>query len=55
VRLRDTRLVRLGVRLGFGQEYEIAAVAGNGLRAGLLRVMRRPGALESDNNDENRG
>src|SRR5712672_2452459 len=27
---RDTRLVRLGVRLGFGQEYEIAAVAGNG-------------------------
>jgi SAM-dependent methyltransferase len=31
---RDTRLVRLGVRLGFGQEYEIAAVAGNGLRAG---------------------
>jgi SAM-dependent methyltransferase len=31
---RDTRLVRLGVRLGFGQEYEIAAVAENGLRAG---------------------
>jgi SAM-dependent methyltransferase len=31
---RDTRLVRLGVRLGFGQEYEIAAVAGNGLKAG---------------------
>jgi ubiquinone/menaquinone biosynthesis C-methylase UbiE len=31
---RDTRLVRLGVRLGFGQEYEIAAVAGNGLRSG---------------------
>jgi SAM-dependent methyltransferase len=31
---RDTRLVRLGVRLGFGQEYEIAAVAGNGLQAG---------------------
>jgi SAM-dependent methyltransferase len=31
---RDTRLVRLGVRLGFGQEYEIAAVAGNGLRFG---------------------
>lgn len=29
---RDTRLVRLGVKLGFGQEYEIAAVAGNGLR-----------------------
>src|SRR5712672_788542 len=31
---RDTRLVRLGVRLGFGQEYEIAAVAVNGLRSG---------------------
>jgi SAM-dependent methyltransferase len=31
---RDTRLVRLGVRLGFGQEYEISAVAGNGLLAG---------------------
>jgi SAM-dependent methyltransferase len=31
---RDTKLVRLGVRLGFGQEYEIAAVAGNGLKAG---------------------
>jgi SAM-dependent methyltransferase len=31
---RDTRLVRLGVKLGFGQEYEIAAVAGNGLRFG---------------------
>ena len=27
-------LVRLGVRLGFGQEYEIAAVAENGLKAG---------------------
>jgi SAM-dependent methyltransferase len=31
---RDTSLVRLGVKLGFGQEYEIAAVAGNGLRFG---------------------
>jgi SAM-dependent methyltransferase len=31
---RDTRLVRLGVRIGFGQEYEIAAVAGNGLHFG---------------------
>ncbi|HTC75204.1 MAG TPA: methyltransferase domain-containing protein [Edaphobacter sp.] len=31
---RDTRLVRLGVKLGFGQEYEIAAVAENGLRSG---------------------
>jgi len=44
---RDTRLVRLGVRLGFGQEYEIAAVAGNGLRAALLRVGRRPGAFRA--------
>ena len=26
--------MRLGVRLGFGQEYEIAAVARNGMRAG---------------------
>jgi len=31
---RDTRLVRLGVKLGFGQEYEIAAVAENGLHLG---------------------
>ncbi len=31
---RDTTLVRLGVRLGFGQEYEIAAVAENGLKSG---------------------
>ena len=31
---RDTRLVRLGVRLGFGQEYEIAAVAYHGLQFG---------------------
>jgi SAM-dependent methyltransferase len=31
---RDTRLVRLGVRLGFGQEYEVAAVAANDLNHG---------------------
>jgi SAM-dependent methyltransferase len=31
---RDTRLVRLGVKLGFGQEYEIAAVAENALKFG---------------------
>jgi SAM-dependent methyltransferase len=31
---RDTRLVRLGVKLGFGQEYEIAAVTENKLQAG---------------------
>src|SRR5260370_18941530 len=31
---RDTRLVRLGVRLGFGQEDWISAVAGNGFKAG---------------------
>jgi SAM-dependent methyltransferase len=31
---RDTRLVRLGVRLGVGQQYEIAAVADNGLQFG---------------------
>lgn len=31
---RDTRLVRLGIRLGFGQQYEIAAVAAHGLQFG---------------------
>ncbi len=31
---RDSRMVRLGVRLGFGQEYEVAAVAANGLQFG---------------------
>jgi hypothetical protein len=31
---RDTWMVRLGVRLGFGQEYELAALADNGLRFG---------------------
>jgi len=39
---RDTRLVRLGVRMGFGQEYEIAAVAGNGLRAGGVSNSATP-------------
>jgi hypothetical protein len=31
---RDSAVVRLGVRLGFGQKYEIAAVAENGLKSG---------------------
>jgi len=31
---RDTPLVRLGVKLGFGQEYEVAAVAANELECG---------------------
>ncbi len=31
---RDTRLVRLGVKIGFGQEYEVAAVAANELQCG---------------------
>jgi SAM-dependent methyltransferase len=31
---RDTRLVRLGVLLGFGQEYEVAAVAANEMQFG---------------------
>ena len=43
---RDTRLVRLGVRLGFGQEYEIAAVAGNGLRAGGVSLLLCPAGAE---------
>ncbi len=34
---RDSFLVRLGVRLSFGQEYEVAAVAGNGMRFGGVR------------------
>lgn len=34
---RDTLLVRLGVRLSFGQEYEVAAVAANGLEFGGVR------------------
>jgi ubiquinone/menaquinone biosynthesis C-methylase UbiE len=39
---RDTALVRLGVRLGFGQEYEIAAVAENELKAGGVRNSSVP-------------
>ncbi len=31
---RDTALVRLGVRLDFGQQYEVAAVAGNRMTSG---------------------
>lgn len=31
---RDSLLVRLGVRLSFGQEYEVAAVVGNDLKFG---------------------
>jgi SAM-dependent methyltransferase len=34
---RDTFLVRLGVRLSFGQEYEVAAVAANGMKFGGVR------------------
>lgn len=34
---RDTFLVRLGTRLDFGQEYEVAAVVGNGLQFGGIR------------------
>jgi len=34
---RDTALVRLGTRLDFGQEYEVAAVAGNDLQFGGVR------------------
>lgn len=34
---RDTFLVRLGVRFDFGQEYEVAAVAGSGLAYGGVR------------------
>jgi SAM-dependent methyltransferase len=39
---RDTRLVRLGVRLGFGQEYEIAAVAAHGLKFGGVANSATP-------------
>ncbi|MHB1307408.1 MAG: methyltransferase domain-containing protein [Limisphaerales bacterium] len=34
---RDSFLVRLGVRLSFGQEYEVAAVVGNSLKFGGVR------------------
>jgi SAM-dependent methyltransferase len=34
---RDSMLVRLGVRLNFGQDYEVAAVVLNGLNAGGVR------------------
>jgi ubiquinone/menaquinone biosynthesis C-methylase UbiE len=39
---RDTFLVRLGVKLNFGQEYEVAAVAGNDLRYGGVRNTEIP-------------
>lgn len=39
---RDTFLVRLGVRLNFGQEYEVAAVAGNDLKSGGVRNTQIP-------------
>jgi len=39
---RDTRLVRLGVKLGFGQEYEIVAVAQNELQAGGVSNSSTP-------------
>jgi SAM-dependent methyltransferase len=39
---RDTALVRLGVRLGFGQEYEVAAVAANALQSGGVSNSATP-------------
>jgi SAM-dependent methyltransferase len=39
---RDSALTRLGVKLGLGQEYEVAAVAGNGLRFGGVRNCAIP-------------
>ena len=43
---RDTYLVRLGVRLGFGQEYEIAAVAENGLTSGGVANSSTPNFVQ---------
>jgi SAM-dependent methyltransferase len=39
---RDTLLVRLGVALGFGERYEVAAVAGNRLEFGGVRNTAIP-------------
>src|ERR1700750_2042880 len=39
---RDTRLVRLGVRVGVGAQCEICAVAGNGLKAGGVANSATP-------------
>ena len=39
---RDTFLVRLVVKLNFGQEYEVAAVAGNALKFGGVRNCSIP-------------
>jgi hypothetical protein len=38
----DTVITRLGVRLGLGQRYEVAAVAGSRLKAGGLRNTEIP-------------
>src|SRR5256885_1555796 len=39
---RDSLLARFGVYLGFGQEYEVAAVVGNGLKFGGVRNTFMP-------------
>jgi SAM-dependent methyltransferase len=39
---RETGLVRLGVKLGFGQEYEIAAVAANEMKLGGVANRATP-------------
>jgi SAM-dependent methyltransferase len=39
---RDTALVRLGIRLSFGQKYEVASVTHNGLHAGGVGNSRVP-------------
>lgn len=39
---RDTALVRLGIRLNFGQDYEVAAVALNSLKFGGVRNTSIP-------------
>jgi SAM-dependent methyltransferase len=39
---RDTALVRLGIRLSFGQKYEVASVTHNGLSAGGVGNSRVP-------------
>jgi len=39
---RDTALVRLGIRLSFGQKYEVASVTHNGLGAGGVGNTRVP-------------
>jgi SAM-dependent methyltransferase len=39
---RDTTLVRLGIRFGFGQRYEVASVSHNGLHAGGVANSQVP-------------